>query len=76
MNTPTIDKHIPLPKPVGVGSPSKYPYRSMNVGDSFLYPKGVGIVAARSSANHAASRTNWKFSLRQTEQGIRCWRIA
>ena len=50
-----------------------YPYRDMEVGDSFFVPNGkMGTVNA---ANYRAyKRLGWKFSARKVEGGIRVWR--
>lgn len=69
----TIDKNIPTPgKARRVGAPKKYPFSEMEVGDSFEYP--IKSVAFAASAN--GIKFGKKFTVRKTENGYRCWRIA
>ena len=66
-----IEKGIPLAKIVRHGKPSKYPWRTMEVGDSFFTPKiGNGLTSAVSKI------TGRKFSRRTVDGGVRIWRIA
>ena len=76
-----IDKGVPIPPPfIGV---ARYPWRTMEIGDSFLYPlrPGKEMQALRRDASaHAAStgkRIGRKFRLRtlEGEAGVRVWRI-
>lgn len=74
-----IDKGIPVaPMPNGAGRMALYPFRQMEVGDSFFVPKtGQSITGPIA---HAQSRMDAKFSRRTvTENGVtgtRVWRIA
>ena len=67
----TIDNNVPLP-------PEKkrnvYPYKDMDVGDSFLIQDGkIQIVC---NANYRASKaTGMKFIARRDGNGVRVWRI-
>ena len=52
-----------------------YPYRAMDVGDSFFVPNGK--MPTVNAANYRAFKSlGWKFSARQQEGGIRVWRTA
>lgn len=73
-----IDKNIPVKssgKGAGGGKPPTYPWRQMEIGDSFLFPVHVyptlahTLCAQASSTNHPK-----KFITRKTEEGYRCWR--
>lgn len=69
-----IDKNVPMPKGVRGPGKTKYPWREMEVGDSFLLPASLasrGIVGA--SNNRYAPR---RFAIRKTPEGYRIWRIA
>lgn len=67
-----IEKNIPLPE---IGS--KYPYKTMEVGDSFLITnpsinnRGYPI----SYLPRKNSGITGKFAQRTTPEGIRVWRI-
>lgn len=66
-----IEKHIPLP-------PRGYdlPFEQMEVGDSFLLPAKVSAGYARTLIHRAQHKSTRKFSLRHTNEGYRCWRVA
>lgn len=66
-----IDKNIPMP-PRGY----ELPFDQMEVGDSFLLPSGVSPGYARALIHAAQKKLSKKFSLRRTDNGFRCWRIA
>ena len=72
-----IDKNIPMPKPPrGVGKKYNYPWKDMQIGDSFLYPSHVNYGTARGNVEVEKQRLGRKFALRTTPEGLRCWRIA
>ena len=66
-----IEKNINIPISSG-----KYPFKSMSVGDSFLAPVGTVRGPLGTAAGRAAAEMNGKFTIRQTPDGLRCWRIA
>ena len=74
-----IDKGVPLP-PVpakgGAGRKPKYPWREMQVGDSFFAASDKKLF----STTKAGQSLNMKFATRKTEEngvrGFRVWRIA
>lgn len=78
-----IEKGIPLP-PSGfntAGAPEKYPFRSMEVGDSFAIPcdaEGKNKLVARisSAASWYGTRNHCKFAVRSLPNEIRVWRTA
>lgn len=55
---------------------SKWPFSRMAVGESFLLPAGTNRAAAATAASYFGKRNNKKYSIRKTEDGIRCWRTA
>lgn len=69
-----VEHDVPLPLPFSL---SRYPWREMQVGDSFLFPANVinPYQCARvwSSSVVCPGR---KYIARKTDEGIRCWRIA
>lgn len=65
-----IEKGIPIPpKP----NYTKYPWRDMDVGDSF-YVAGKTIHTIRGSMVNANKRINREFVARQEGDGVRVWR--
>jgi hypothetical protein len=70
-----IEKNVPVPPKEG--RPNKYPFESMDVGDSFEL-KGVPKTTALNSANSWASRHNKKakFIIRYDKETkiLRLWR--
>jgi hypothetical protein len=78
-----IDANIPIPKIVQVARESKYPLRSLQIGDSFFIPKGneKGTRNSISSLMDACSkRHGLKFVTRTVVEdnvkGLRVWRVA
>ena len=69
-----VESGIPLPKKKIAGN---FPFDNMKVGDSFLLngkaPQTVGYLAAVFARQQ---EPKWKFTIRKTEQGYRCWRIS
>ena len=77
----TIDKDIPVPEGTSARFRTQYPYRTMEVGDSFLIPFVEGeskVIAMRrmyQSASWATKRfAPQRFIVRRTEEGVRVWR--
>ncbi len=70
-----IEKGIPIPAHNGDGT-RKYPFSSMEVGDSFLLngQNPTSVSGAAISFGKAYNR-NQKFSVRKTPDGYRCWRV-
>lgn len=74
-----IEKGIPV-KSSGSGRIAKYPFRKMEVGDSFLFPEGYKQshyygMAREFTVQCRAIGQNWKFVARKTDAGYRCWRV-
>lgn len=69
-----IEKNVPVPKVIGP-STAKYPWATMEVGDSFLshVSKIACLVSARAQAERKTGR---KFITRTTPEGVRVWRVA
>jgi len=69
-----VDRQIPIPdygrKP---GPRRKYPWLEMEVGDSFLMPKGR---TPGSQVHCASKRYDRTFMSRKTSKGYRVWRTA
>lgn len=72
MTTITLEPGRPVPPQHRV---EFYPWRTMAVGDSFLFPAFVNHPhqTARAASRRLAPM---KFTARKTRDGVRCWRIA
>jgi hypothetical protein len=70
------DSRHPMPDGIGVGRPAKYPWATMKVGDSFLFPTNLKSQSCYNIAKYGGLRNGVKFSVRKTDEGYRCWRIA
>ena len=77
-----IDKNV-APPTEPVGPRRKYPFASMEAGDSFFVPCEAGekpkvLNNIASGARHYRTRRNLAqhHACRQVEGGVRCWRVA
>lgn len=62
-----IEKGIPIP--------NKFPFKDMEVGDSFLIPAGVARSTAQTAAIRYGKPLGKRFTIRKTPEGDRCWRV-
>lgn len=67
-----IEKNIPVPTH---RLRRVWPLADMEVGDSFQVDP-LKVNGLRSSVHHEQRRSGKRFTIRQTPEGIRCWRIA
>jgi len=74
--TMKIEKGISMPYSA-IADGTRYPFKKMDIGDSFLIPENMQPGAVRYSCYQFIHREqkNWKFSVRKTHEGHRCWRI-
>lgn len=77
-----IEKGIAV-KQFNTGKHTHWPFRNMKIGDSFLVPKeeesektGNPHPIRAAAAYFAFRNPEFKFTIRKTEEGLRCWRIA
>ena len=72
-----VQKGIPIPvvkrRGPGGGKEPKYPWREMEIGDSFLFPRAIGR-ASYAAAIQASRYMGKTFVVRSTDEGFRCWR--
>ena len=68
-----IESGIPFPQ--NGRWQSKYPWRDLEVGQSFLVPDGV-FRTMQAGASLAGRRLSKTFRARKTDDGIRIWRLA
>lgn len=68
-----IDRNVPPPTD-GRGAKAKYPFRDMEVGDSFYVP-GCDANKLRAASRYHKSNGR-QYTARDTAGGARIWRIA
>lgn len=73
MNNIKIEKSIPLPDKRSLNN-NKYPYKEMDVGDSFIV-SGKKVANISSSSRYWHRKTGFTFICRTVEGGVRIWRI-
>jgi hypothetical protein len=71
-----VEKGVPVPqKESGAGRKALYPWRNMNVGDSFFVP-GKTVYQFTGHLSSAKQATGFTFTQRRVDGGVRVWRIA
>ena len=75
-----IDRGIPMPPPCR-GAAAKYPWREMEVGESFFVEasaKDAVVIRSRVRSAGYSQRLahGTRFTVRTVEGGVRVWRIA
>lgn len=70
-----IEKGVPMPEMKNVGYRSKYPWKAMEIGDSFFIP-APAPVALRGNLCKVALQTGKRFTARDAGNGFRVWRVA
>ena len=73
-----VDKNVPIPpreRGWEGGQAPKYPWATMEIGDSFYVP-GATQKNMSGPIFHAMQRTGRKFISRKEGDGVRVWRIA
>jgi hypothetical protein len=71
-----IEKDIPLPpRKSSSGRTAKYPWRWMEVGDSFLVPGLERASQFSGRAGKTARTLGIKIATRKVDGGVRVWRI-
>ncbi len=69
-----IDRGVPMPaRPTPPGRKTRYQWEKMEVGDSFLFPRGLR--GAHQQAAQASKKYGRTFRVRKTPDGFRCWRV-
>ena len=67
-----VEKGVPQPTPRDMFL--KYPWKVMDVGDSFFVPDSE--ISSRQNFHSCAKNRGIKISTRRVDDGIRVWRIA
>ena len=75
-----IDKNIPIPPAGHSGKRSFYPFRELEIGDSFLVPynseKPYATQTRLTTRAAYHERYGFKYTTRRTPEGVRVWRVA
>ena len=64
------------PEPKKLGRPPKYPWRTMEVGDSFFAPRSGHSIRNDARASYSDKKFKTKTVMLQGIVGTRVWRIA
>jgi len=70
-----IESGIPVPTQ-GPGGHVKYPFRTMEIGDSFLVSDTKDPKVRFAASYFSARNREYRFIVRKQEGGFRVWRIA
>lgn len=82
----TIERGLPIPTGGYRGQPSPYPFANLSIGDSFLVPFDFKVSGRALTPQQLRSRLHGaaacvrrrhperKFTIRNSEDGVRCWR--
>ena len=72
-----IEKGVPVPK--NITRKAKYPFREMEVGDSFFITDKVDAERTRKKVSAAATmfcqNKDYKFKTQTFDSGVRIWRV-
>lgn len=76
-----IESDVPLPATRSAGRAETYPWRKLEIGESFMIPYGdrtpkEASLHASKRAFDAYQRTGRKFSCRRVPEGVRVWRVS
>ena len=75
-----IEKDVPLVKrEYKGGRETLFPFKDMQINDSFLVPAGEGDrktrMAVSAAANYYGRRYSTTYAVRAVEGGVRVWRV-
>lgn len=70
-----IEKNVPIPQANAFGRNAKYPFRQMEVGDSF-FASDTTVQKMSNNACGYKARGHGTFTCRAVDGGVRVWRIA
>jgi hypothetical protein len=71
-----IEKGVPVAEtPRSPGVKPIYPWKEMEVGDSFLFRPNVGRQSAYNASSLRSGRMGRRYVVRSTPEGMRCWRV-
>lgn len=67
--------NIPFPPHKRRGASPKYPWLQLKPGQAFKFAEGISVASAKSMAAQMATGMAFKFAVRQTTDGVYCWRV-
>lgn len=70
-----IIENKPIPPLKRRGATAKYPWTQMQPGDAFKFDESATMAGAYSLAYKTGKQHRMKFAVRQTAEGLWCWRI-
>jgi hypothetical protein len=71
-----VDKNIPIPAAKPGHGNTRYPWRTMEVGDSFLFRSKTKQNSYSQVSVHNGKLHPKRFVTKTTPEGYRCWRVA
>lgn len=69
----SIEKDIPIPTSARA---ARYPFATMEVGDSILIPSSQKQLARSHALNYKKTHPGWNYKTRTMPEGMRIWRIS
>lgn len=69
-----VEKNVPMPEERATRT--LYPFRNMEVGDSFLVPQGAPQRVNAAVYQENKKRDGVKYTQRKVEGGVRVWRMS
>jgi hypothetical protein len=69
-----IDKDVPIP--TGTRASVRYPFATMEVGDSILVPGTAKQLARSHALNFKKTHPGWDYKTRTTNEGMRIWMVS
>jgi hypothetical protein len=74
MNMPEIKSGLDAPIRNGAGTPAKYPFTLMEVGDHVYFAVLENVTRVRLAAHAVGRYKGWKFVTRGCDGGLTVWR--
>ena len=71
-----IEKGVPLPVGAGTQGHAVYPFRQMEVGDSFFVPNPKPNTVHSAVGSFKKRNPEYRFAVRNQDGGVRVWRIS
>ncbi len=69
-----VESNLPIPEKKK-GPQARYPFAKMKVGEHFFVPLETAHKARNAANAYKLKHDGWDYTARQTEDGLRIWRI-